>query len=112
MERPGARVGELSVGLQDLEKSIALDGDIERVRRAGEVSLREVDLIGGWTRAQSDLQARRDHRLRAGRRSRLQHGLIEQVLKLNLAALETGGIGVGQIVRNIINRQLLRFHSA
>ena len=75
-------------------------------------ALREDDGVGRRPRAQAELQAARHHGLRSGRGAGLHHILIQQILKLSAARLEAGGVGVGQIVGDVVDAHLLGGHAA
>jgi hypothetical protein len=70
------------------------------------------DLRGGWTSAQADLKARRDRRLLGRSRARHHNVLVQQILKLKMTPAKTSGAGVGQVVGDGIQIELLGLHSA
>ena len=74
--------------------------------------LGEEDLVRRGARAQPNLQARWDHGLLTRRRPWLHHSLVEQILKLRAAHLVTRGVGIGQVVRDIVYVHFLRRHAA
>ncbi len=112
VERAGAGIGQLTRGEADLEESLALDDQVQRIVGLGELALGEKNLVRCRAGAKADLQAGRNHGLLAGGGTGLHDGLIEQVLELGTARLKASGIGVGQVVGDIIYVNLLRGHSA
>jgi hypothetical protein len=58
------------------------------------------------------LEAGRHGGLLARGSARLQYILVQQVLKLRLTGLIARGVGVGQVIGNVIHIELLRDHSA
>ena len=111
-KRAGAGVGQLARRPADLKEAVALNHDVERVIGRREVALGEDDLVGGGARAEAKLQARRHGGLLAGGGAGLHHVLVEQVLKLRAPHLVAGGIGVGEVVGDVIDVELLGRHAA
>src|SRR5437763_5662796 len=72
LEIAGACVRDLPVGLPDLKKSLALNHHIERVVGLLKAALRKYDGVGRRPRSETELEAARDHSLRARRRAGLQ----------------------------------------
>ena len=112
VERAGARVGQLAGGPPDLEEALALDHHVQRIVGLRERPLREEDLVGRCARAQAYLQAGRDRGLLPAGGARLDHGLVDQVLKLRAARLESAGVRIGQVVRDVVDVHLLGGHAA
>src|SRR3981189_1442572 len=112
MKSSAAGVGGVAAGQLHLEKSLAFNSQIERIAGRAHVALQLNDLRRGRTSAETDLQACRNRRLLGRRRSRHDHILVEQILKLEPPSPETGRAGVGQVVGDGIEIELLRLHAA
>ena len=112
VESAGARIGDVAGGAADLEETAALDDHVERIAGGGEIALREDDLVRGSARAQSKLQAGGNHGLLSGGGAGLENILIHEVLELRAAHLVAGGVGVGQVVGDVIDVHLLGVHAA
>ncbi len=112
LELAGARVSQIAARCSYLKEPVPLNHQIQRIRRLREISLRENDFVGGRARTQAELQSARHGGLSARRRSRLNHGLVHQILKLRTARLKAGSVGVRQIVGDIIDVHLLSGHAA
>src|SRR5690606_11795002 len=96
-----------AIGALHLEEPVALDRDVELFPGVGELALGE-DLRGrGDARTVADLDARRDEIAAAGIGARLARLLVKQILELDLAPLEAGGVHVGEVVRNRVQVELL-----
>lgn len=89
LERARASIGRLPVGLEHLEESVPLDGQVQWVLGLLEVSLDKELLNGHRPRSPSQQAARRELCScgRAGADG--AEGLIEQVLKICPASLKT-----------------------
>jgi hypothetical protein len=112
VEVAGAGVGELAVWLSHLEEALALNDEIERVIGLRELALREKNFVGGGAGTEPDLKAGGHDGLLSGGRARLNHALVEEILELRAAHLVPGGVGVGQVVGDIVDIHLLRGHPA
>jgi hypothetical protein len=76
-----------------------------------QIALDEEPVRRDRARAVADLKARRNlAALRRGGAGRLQR-FVDQILKVEPAALEAGGLHVGQVVGDDVQSQLLRLHS-
>ncbi len=95
LERSVARVGQLTVRLEDLEEAIALNHYVQRVVGFRKVALREDDFVGSRPRPESELEAGGHRGLLARGSARLHHILVQQVLKLRATGLIARGVGVG-----------------
>src|ERR1035441_3364002 len=78
----------------------------------GETALSKDDLVARGTRAEPQLQPGGNHGLLAGGSSRLHEVLVEQILKLNGTRLVSVGVGVRQVVGDVVYAHLLRRHTA
>ena len=112
LELAVAGIRQLSVGLQHLKEAPPLDDHVQRVVGLRETALRGDDLVARRARAQPQLQPGRNHGLLAGGSARLQQVLVEQILKLHPPRLVSGGVGVGQVVGDVVHVHLLRRHTA
>lgn len=106
------RVSQLAAWHSNLEEAASLDDDIHRIFGALEVALAEDDLVGTGPRAKSELETRGDYSLGPGGGSGLNEVLVQQVLKLGTALLEAYGVGIGQVVCDVVDVHLLGRHSA
>src|SRR5437763_1739090 len=70
------------------------------------------DFGSGGAGAKADLEACRERGLLSGGGTGRDETLVDQILELQTAAAETGSAGIGEIVGNVIEIQLLGFHSA
>src|SRR6185437_3138876 len=77
-----------------------------------EVTLLKNNFIRCGARAEAELKSCGHHGGLPGGRSRRDHVLVEEVLKLRAAGFIPCGVGVGQIVGDIVDICLLRFHTA
>ena len=68
VKRAGARVGEFARRAPHLEEALALNDHIQRIVGLREVALREDDFVRRGARAETELQAGRNHGLLAGGR--------------------------------------------
>ena len=112
LERTVAGETDGAVGALNLEEAIPLDRDVEFLAGLGELALREN--LGGRRHpgAVADFGARGHEIATAGIGARSAGGfLIEQILKLDLAALEAGGVHVREVVRDRVEIELLRLHA-
>jgi hypothetical protein len=75
-------------------------------------ALRQDHSVGDNARPEAELQARRHDRLLAGGGAGGKQVLVEQVLELHTAMFEAGGVGVRQVVGDIVDGQLLSHHAA
>ena len=107
-----AREGHFARRPANLEEALALHHHVERIASELETALFKDDRVGGGARAQTNLKARGDYGLRRRRRPRLRERLVEQILKLGATHLEANGIRVRQIVRNVVDVDLLGDHAA
>ncbi len=110
MEAAAAGIGDLSGGREDLEISESLDGEVERVSGLLEVALRLQNLSGGGAGSEPNLHAGGDSLLGGGSAGR-DHVLVDEILKLDAAFAESGSIGIGEIVGNVVQIGLLRGHA-
>src|SRR6185437_12210031 len=111
-EISGARIRDFAAWQEHLEEAGTLDREVEWVAGRVEIALPLDHLRGGGASAQTDLQAGRNDRLLSIGRAGRDHTLVEQVFKLKATAAKAGGVGVGEIVGNVIETQFLRFHAA
>src|SRR5580765_3762119 len=112
MKGPATGVGGFAAGQVDLKKSLAFDGEIERIAGGVEITLQLDDLGSGGTSAKANLEARRDRSLLGRSCSGHHHVLVQQILELQTAAAESGGAGIGQVVGDSVQIELLRLHAA
>src|SRR5271157_2560005 len=112
LEFAGAGISKVAGGLLHLEESVALNHQVQRIAGLGEGSLAEDDLVRSGARAEAELQSGRHDGLLAGSRAGLQHALVHQVLELSAAHLVAYGVGIGQIVGDVIDVGFLRLHAA
>src|SRR5882672_5561153 len=112
MESAAAAVADVAAGQRDLEESLAFNGEVERIARRAHVALQLDNLRSGGAAAETDLEARRYSRLLGGGRARHHQILVQQVLKLEAPTPKACCAGVGQVVGDRVEIQLLRLHSA
>ena len=106
-----AGVGESAVGALDLEEAFAFDGDVILVACLFESALGE-DFGGGDHPAPvAHFDARGDDRAAPGFGADGARCLVEKILEFDFAAFEAGGIGVGEIVGDGVEVELLGFHA-
>ena len=110
-ERTVAGIGGLAVGHQHLEKTIAFDGDVERVRRDRHIALRMDARGAGHAHAGAHRQADRELRIAAVGRADLADVLIGERLEIGAVALEADRGDVGEVVRDDAHAHVLRFES-
>ena len=111
-EVSGARVGQwCHRGADTWKNPAALNSQIQRVVGLVHIALGHDDLAGRGLRAEADLQSGGD-RLLALRRSRRDQVLVDHVLKLQLPLAKADRRGVGEIVGDGVQIQLLRAHAA
>ncbi len=111
LEAAVPRVTQLAVWELDLKKALALNAQVERIVGFLEISLRKNDFVGRRTSTQANLKSAGDDSLRASRRPRLDETLIQKILKLRGSHLKAVGVGVGQVVGDVVHVHLLRRHS-
>ena len=111
LERARARVRGRAVRALLLEESVALDDEVERIVRLLEVALAEDPLRGDGACAETDLDARRNHRALRALQARRAERLVEQVLEVHARLLEPGRVHVREVVRDRVEVQLLRLHA-
>ena len=107
-----ARIGDLTRWTPNLEETTPLDHQVQRIAGRLKAALCEDNSIGNGFGPKAKLEPRRNGRLRARRRTGLHQALIEQVLKLGTALLEADRVGIGQIVGDVVDAQLLRVQTA
>jgi hypothetical protein len=112
LELPGAGVCQFARRLQHLEEAVALDHHIERVAGLRKGSFGEDNLVRRGVRTQTELQPGGNQGLLPGGRAGRQHALIHQVLELRAAHFVADGVGVGQVIGDIVQVQLLGLHAA
>jgi hypothetical protein len=95
-----------------MEEALPLDHQVQRIVGLLEIALGEDDRVGRRASTQAELQAAGNRGLRAGGRAGLEEALIQEVLELGAARLEPGGVGVGQVVGDIVDAHLLGVHAA
>jgi len=112
MKRAVTGVTDLSVGQKYLEKALALNGKIKRVTGGGEIALGLDDFCFRCAGTETYLQTRRYRGLLCGGGARHNFVLIQKVGEIHLALLKAGGTGVGEIVGDVVQIELLSGHSA
>src|SRR5208337_3579846 len=110
MKAAASSVGELSVRREYLEVAHTLNREIEGDSGLLEVTLQLQDFRGGGAGAEPNLESGGDSLLGVGG-ARCDRVLVEEILKLDSAFAETGSVGVGEIVGNIVQIGLLCSHS-
>ncbi len=90
----------------------SLNREVERIAGVAQVALGLHDLGIAGARAEADLQAGSDGRLLGGRGAGHDVVLIEKVGELHAARLKSRRARVRQIVRDVIEVDLLRGHAA
>ncbi len=110
MEVPSASIGNLASWSPYLEKPLPLDHQVQRIIRCVKASLCKNDLIGNGPRTESKLKPTGNNCLRTCCSARLHKILIQQILKLGFPHLKSSGVGIGKIVRNVVDIHLLRIH--
>jgi hypothetical protein len=95
----------------NFEEAFALNGDVELFARLVQLALGENLRGRSDTRTVTDLDAGRDDVAAACVGAGGAGLLVEEILKLDLAALEAGGVHVREIVRDRIQILLLSFHA-
>jgi hypothetical protein len=103
-------IAYLPVGQKDLEKSLALDGQVERVAGSGEVALGLDDFCFRGPSTETYLQTRRDRGLLGCGGAGHDFILIQKVSEIDLTLLKPRGTGVGEIVSDVVQIQLLSGH--
>ena len=107
LQRAIARVGQRAIGHLDLEKTIALYRHVELLARLGQFAFGENAGGRDGLRAVADLQAGGQlvaiALVRAGRAD----VFVKQVLKFDLALLESRRVDVREVVGNHIQIKLL-----
>jgi hypothetical protein len=106
-----AGVADGAVGPLDLEKPVALEGEVEFLTGGGELALGEDLGRGGDAGAVADLGAGGDEVAAAGVAARGAGLLVEHVLELDLAALEPGRVHVREVVGDRVEVELLGLHA-
>ena len=106
-----ARVADRAISALHLEETVTLNRDVEFFTRLRQLTLSKNLRSGGDTRAVADLDAGGDE-IAAARVGAGGAGLlVEQILKLDLAPLETGRVHVRQIIGDGIQVELLGLHA-
>src|SRR5690606_11249818 len=91
-------VGGGAVGALHFEEAVALDGEVEPLAGGVDLALGENLGGGGDAGAVADLDAGGHEVAAAGLGAGRARTLVEQILELDLAALEAGGVHVRQVV--------------
>src|SRR5690606_10596100 len=105
------RVAKGAVGQLDFQKALALNGNIQAVAGVLQVALSVNAFGGNRAHTGTDLQTRGQLVGRTHLGAGLTQVLIHQLFEHGASALEAGGTDVGQVVRDHIEVQLLRFEA-
>ena len=93
-----------------MEKTVPLDRHIKVVASLRQFAIGKHALGGDGNRTLADLQAGRELVAATRFGTGGTRGLVKQILKLQLAFLEAGGVDVRQVVGNVVQIQLLGLH--
>ena len=107
----GTRVINLTAGIGDLKKAVAVDSPIERAVGLLEGALLEVGLRALDANAQADVDAGRRVLARAVLVTRQDIVAIEQILEVRPVLLEGRSVHVRQIVGDRVELGLQRVHA-
>ena len=111
LEGAVAGIADGAVRHQDLEKAAALDGDIEGIVGLDQVALGMLFLGSDHPHTGTERQSGRQQVVLRCQAAGLADGLVDQILELRPVFLETGGVDVGQIIRDHGHPGLLRIQA-
>src|SRR5271163_4588432 len=97
MEGSGLGISQLTRRLQHLEESVSLNYHVQWIVGFRKVALRENDLVGDGSRAQSQLQSGGDDGVLGGGRTGLDQVLIQKILKLRAPGFESRGVAFAML---------------
>src|SRR5690606_23994615 len=111
LQLSGARVGDLAVGLLDLQEAATDDRHVERLPGRLQIAVGEYFLRAYQACAGAELYAGRRHGVVVVLCAGLTLDLIKQIFEDDPIALEAHGVDVGQVVGDRLQLRLLRLHA-